>query len=162
MKTDKRSRQATVSPPEHRKRPLWVIGLAAGAVLIVSMLLWAGYGPLAKGLPDLLGSQRALPLHALHVDDAMADLKGYQGTILVRGVMAVASPNDSTLIGLIDSREARICKNLHCAKQYLPVKTSGPVPKPWDEINVWGKVVSDPNMTYLQVVSIENLGSIKQ
>ena len=75
--------------------------------------------------------------------------------------MAFAAPKDPTLIGLIDSREARVCKDLHCAKQYLPVKTSGAVPKPWDELNVRGKVVTDAKMTYLQAESIENLGPIK-
>ena len=161
--TGKHSDQGTTAPPaKGRRLSLWAIGLA-GATLVGGGLLWAGDGGPFKGLPDLLGSaQRALPPGALHVDDATADLKGYQGTILIRGVMAVNSPNDPTLIGLIDSREARVCKDLHCAKQYLPVKTSGPVPKPWDELNVRGKVVTDARMTYLQAESIENLGSIKK
>ena len=143
------------------RRQILVLGTVAllGSALTVGGLLWAGGN---RFLPDLLGSQRALPPDALQVDDVMADLKGYQGTILIRGVMAVALPNDPTLIGLIDSREARICKSLHCAKQYLTVKTSGPVPKPWDEMNVRGEVVSDAKMTYLQAESVENLGSIKK
>ncbi|MFH1820039.1 MAG: hypothetical protein ABIC92_19375 [Pseudomonadota bacterium] len=123
----------------------------------------AADGSLFGGLPDMFGAnQRMLPPGALQVDDAMADLKGYRGTILIRGVMAVAPPDYPGMFGMIDSREARVCRDLHCAKQYLPVKASGAMPQPWDELNVRGKVVTDGKLTYLQAESIENLGSIRK
>lgn len=138
--------------------------LVAGAIMLgvavmIGGLLWAG--DKSAGLPDLLGTQRALPPGALHVEDLAADMKGYKGTVLVRGVMAVASANDPTLFAMIDSREARVCNDLHGAKKYLPVKMTGTLPKPWDELNVRGNVVSDATMTYVQAESVENLGAIK-
>lgn len=139
-------------------KTLWVLGAVAGLGLAVTAW-WANSQSL--NLPDLLGSQRTLPPGALHVDDLAADMKNYHGAILVRGVMAVNSPNDPTLIGMIDSREARVCKDLKCAKKYLPVKMTGALPKHWDELNVRGKIVRDAKMTYVQAESVENLGSIK-
>lgn len=152
---DKTSKSTQRTP---RRRALVAGAVVLGLTVTVGSLLWAGGN---KPLPDLLGSYRALPAGAIQVDELAADMKNYQGTILVRGVMAVTSPKDSTLIGLIDSREARVCQDLTCAKFYLPVKTSGPTPKPWDELNIRGKVVADAKLTYLQAESIENLGSIK-
>lgn len=149
---------ATNPQKPNRRRLLAVSAVAVGVAVTAGSWLWAAGN---TSLPDLLGSQRALPAGALHVEDVAADLKNYQGTILVRGVMAVTSPNDPTLIGLIDSREARVCQDLKCAKNYLPVKSTGAVPKPWDELNVRGKVITDGKLTYLQADSIENLGSIK-
>lgn len=140
------------------RRMLVVAAVALGGIVTAGSVLWAAGN---KPLPDLLGSHRPLPAGALQVEDVAADLKNYQGTILVRGVMAFTSPKDSTLIGLIDSREARVCQDLKCAKHYLPVKTSGAMPKPWEELNVRGKVVTDGTLTYVQAESIENLGSIK-
>lgn len=148
---------ANAARPKQR-RILMVGAIALGVTATAGSMLWAAGN---KPLPDLLGSHRALPAGALQVEDVAADLKNYQGTILVRGVMAITSPNDPALIGLIDSREARVCQDLKCAKNYLPVKTTGVVPKPWDELNVHGKVVTDGKRTYLQAESIENLGSIK-
>lgn len=77
--------------------------------------------------------------------------------------MAAASPKDPTLFSVIDAREARVCSDLHCAKTYLPVRTTGTLPKPWDELNVRGKIVDDPKMgfQFIQAESVENLGSIK-
>lgn len=150
--------KAIDSQRPNRRRIFTAAAVTLGVAVTAGSLLWsAGY----PSLPDLLGSQRALPAGTLHVEDFIADIKNYQGTLRVRGVMAVTSPNDPTLIGLIDSREARVCRDLKCAKNYLPVKSPGAAPKPWDEITVHGKVVTDAKMTYLQAESIENLGSIK-
>ena len=119
----------------------------------------------AGGLPDLFGkAQPPLPKGALQVQDLEADPKGYSGSILVRGVVAVTSPYDPQLFGLIDSREARVCKDLHCAKWYLPIKVRGASLKPWDEVNVRGSMAEDKvrQMVYLDADSVENLGSIKK
>lgn len=142
--------------------------LVIGTVMIVAALaaggvLWAGDKPMLKGLPDLLGSQRALPPGAVQVEDLAADMNNYKGTLTVRGVMAAASPQDPTLFSMIDSREARVCSDLHCAKNYLPIRMTGTLPKPWDELNVRGKVMDDPKrgFQFIQADSVENLGSIK-
>ena len=159
-----------MSNPENIRRPWWrrgiviavLVALAAFGYVSVRLAQQQFPAATAGGLPDLLGAPpRPLPPGALHVQDLAADMKGYQGVILVRGVMAVASPTDPKFFGLIDSREAKFCQDLHCAKFYLPVKTNGSVPKPWDELNVRGRIVSDATQTYLQAESLENLGPIK-
>lgn len=145
-----------------KPRRLLFIGLASAAV-IGGGLLWAADRSPFDGLPDLLGAnQRALPADALQVEELAADMKGYQGTILVRGVMAAAPPNFPGMFAMIDSREARVCSDLKCAKTYLPVKTSGPLPAPWDELNVRGKVVAGERFDYLDAQSVENLGPIRK
>lgn len=147
-----------------KPRRLLLIGLA-GAAVIGGGLLWApnisGRSP--GGLPDMFGAnQRALPADALQVEDLAADMQGYQGTILVRGVMAAAPPNYPGMFSMIDSREARVCSDLKCAKTYLPVKTGGPLPAPWDELNVRGTIVTGERFDYLDAQSVENLGSIRK
>lgn len=138
-------------------------GLAAFGYVSVRLAQQQFPAAVAGGLPDLLGAnQRALPAGVLQVEDVMADTKGYQGTILVRGVMAVAPPDHPGMFAMIDSREARVCKDLHCAKNYLPVKTGGSLPQPWDELNVRGKIVKGERFDYLDAERVENLGSIKK
>lgn len=145
-----------------KPRRLLLIGLA-GAAVIGGGLLWAAARSPFSGLPDLLGAnQRALPADVLQVEDLAADMKGYQGTILVRGVMAAAPPDHPGMFAMIDAREARVCSDLKCAKTYLPVKTSGPLPAPWDELNVRGKVVAGERFDYLDAQSVENLGPIRK
>ena len=159
-----------MSNPESSRRSWWRRGIVIAVLVALTALGYVSVrlaqqqfpAATAAGLPDLLGAPlRPLPPGALQVQDLAADIKGYQGTILVRGVMAVASPKDPKLFGLIDSREAKVCQDLKCAKFYLPVKTTGSLPKPWDELNVRGRIVSDASMTYLQAEGIENLGPIK-
>lgn len=153
--------RATSELAKRRRSWLFAIGLA-GAVVVGGGLLLAGEKSPFKSLHDLLGSaQQAPPPGALQVGDLAADMKGYQGTIVVRGVVAVASPNAPGLFAVIDSREARVCQDLKCAKRYLPVKTDGAVPKPWDELNIHGKVIDGERYNYLAAERIENLGSIK-
>lgn len=158
-----------MSHAENNRKPWWrrgvvialFVALAAFGYVAVR-LAQQQFPAAAAGLPDLLGAPtRPLPQGALHVQDLAADMKGYQGTILVRGVLAVVSPSDPKLFGMIDSREAKVCQDLKCAKFYLPVKTTGALPKPWDELNVRGQIVSDAQSTYLQAEHIENLGPIK-
>ena len=148
------------------KRGLWVVAALVSAVLVVGGGLWAGdRTATTKGLPDLLGkAQPPLPKGALHVQDLEADPKGYTGSILVRGVVAKASPYDPQLFALIDSREARVCQDLNCAKFYLPMKVKETNLNPWDELNVRGTMATDfsKNMVYLAADAVENLGSIKK
>lgn len=150
-----------------RKRSYWIAGsLALGAALLTGSALLSGGNIAHAGLPDLLGkAQPPLPKGALQVQDLQADPKGYSGSILVRGVVAAASPNDPQLFTLlIDSREARVCQDLHCAKYYLPIKIKNANLKPWDEVNVRGIMTEEPSkkVFYLRVDSVEKLGSIKK
>ncbi len=156
----------TTSSSTTRKRGFWIAGaLALGAALATGTALLAGGGVANAGLPDLLGkAQPSLPKGALQVQDLEADPKGYTGKILVRGVVAKVSPNDPQLFALIDSREARVCQDLHCAKFYLPIKVKDTNLKPWDEVNVRGIMTEDTDkkMVYLRADSVKNLGSIKK
>lgn len=151
-------------PPSHHravargKRRLFMSIALFGAV-------FAFGGNASAELPDLLGKATpTLPPGALQVQDVEADPKGYTGTILVRGVVAVQSTSDPHLFGLIDSREARVCRDLHCAKYYLPIKVQRTDLKPWDELNVRGTMTEDPNKksVYLNAETVENLGSIRK
>jgi hypothetical protein len=146
-----------------KQRRYWI----AGALFVAAA--WVMGGGLSTGgnvgLPDLLGkAQPLLPKGALQVDDLKSDPKGYTGSILVRGVVAKFAPNDPHLVGLIDSREARVCRDLNCAQYYLPVKIKDANLKPWDELNVRGSMTEDPvkKIVYLHADSVENLGSIKK
>lgn len=133
------------------------------ALVATALILW--HNNASAELPDLLGKATpALPPGALQVQDVEADPKGYTGTILVRGVVAVQSTTDPHLFGLIDSREARVCRDLHCAKYYLPIKVQRTDLKPWDELTVRGTMTEEPEKKwlYLNAESVENLGSIRK
>ncbi|MDX1251111.1 MAG: hypothetical protein IDH49_02415 [Gammaproteobacteria bacterium] len=149
-----------------KQRRYWIAGaLVVGAAFVMGNMLLADGKATSAGLPDLLGkAQPPLPKGALQVDDLKSDPKGYTGSILVRGVVAKFAPNDPHLVGLIDSREARVCRDLNCAQYYLPIRVKEVNLKPWDEINVRGTMTEDPNkkMVYLAADSVENLGSIKK
>lgn len=148
------------------KRGLWAGSALVGAAIVIGGGIWAVNGSGSTlGLPDLLGkSQPSLPKGALQVQDLQADPKGYRGNIVVRGVVAVSAPDDPKLIGLIDSREARVCQDLSCAKYYLPTKVAQSDLKPWDEVNVYGTMTEDASrkLVYLAATKVENLGSIKK
>lgn len=163
IKTDTRGTGSTSST---KKRGYWVVGvLFVAAAWVMGGGLSTGGNAANAGLPDLLGkAQPPLPKGALQVQDLEADPKGYTGSILVRGVVAKVSPYDPHLFGLIDSREARVCQDLHCAKWYLPIKVKDANLKPWDEVNLRGTMTEDKvkQMVYLRVDSVENLGSIKK
>ncbi len=147
------------------RKSLLVGAVSFIAAMTVGGVLWASDKSSSKGLPDLLGkAQPSLPKGALQVDDIKSDPKGYTGSILVRGVVAQIDPADPHLVSLIDSREARVCRSLNCAKYYLPIKVKESNLKPWDEVNVRGKMTENPSdkMVYLAADSVENLGSIKK
>lgn len=162
IKTDT---SGTGSSSAVKQRRYWIAGaLVLGAAFVTGSVLLAGEATNA-GLPDFLGrAQPPLPEGALQVDDLKSDPKGYTGSIMVRGVVAKFAPNDPHLVGLIDSREARVCKDLQCAQWYLPVKVKQTNLKPWDELNVRGSMTEDPvkKIAYLHADSVENLGSIKK
>ena len=148
-----------------KKRWYWIAAaLALGAAFVTGAALLAGGKATNAGLPDLLGKTQQPLNGALQVDDLKSDPKGYTGSILVRGVVAKFAPNDPHLVGLIDSREARVCRDLNCAQYYLPVKVKDTNLKPWDEVNVRGTMTEDPNkkIVFLLADSVENLGSIKK
>ena len=74
----------------------------------------------------------------LSVNDIQADPSAYKGTITINGVVAGISPQDQKLFAIIETSEAKICKQTGCARFYLPVQYEGNIPKEWDEVNVTG------------------------
>ncbi len=142
-----------------------IVSITLGVALLTGAAPWPGVSPAHAGLPDLLGkAQRPLPKGALQVQDLEADPKGFTGRIMVRGVVAKVSPYDPQLFALIDSREARVCQDLNCAKYYLPIKVKDAKLKPWDEIDVRGTMAENPvkKLIYLQADSVENLGPMRK
>lgn len=76
----------------------------------------------------------------LSVDDVQGDPSAYKGTITVTGVVAGVSNWDKKVFAIVETREAKTCKQTGCAKFYLPVKYEGEMPKEWDEVNVTGSI----------------------
>lgn len=82
----------------------------------------------------------------LSVNDIQADPSAYKGTITINGVVAGKShfrnvPQNVFLI--IETSEAKICKQTGCARFYLPVQYEGKAPQEWDEVNVTGSFVEN-------------------
>jgi len=76
----------------------------------------------------------------LSVNDIQADPSAYQGTITINGVVAVLSKQDTKIFAIIETSEAKLCKQTGCARFYLPVRYEGGIPKVWDEVNVTGSL----------------------
>ena len=116
----------------------------------------------ALELGDLFGkSQRPVPANILQVQDIAADPQGYTGIITVRGVLAGFSSQESDMVAIVDTREAKACKSTGCAKFYLPVRLMTKGLNKWDELNVRGELKSSDKKIFLDAESVQNLGSIK-
>lgn len=151
-----------------RRLPEWAFFVIVGVCLAVGGTLFAlEQRPKAAGannsLPDLIGmDQPAVTDGTLQVKDLEPDPSGYKGMIVVRGVVAMVGKEDPKLVALIDSREARVCRDLNCANFYLSARVNREGLKLWDEVDVRGKVVQDAKMVFLQAESVASLGSIKR
>lgn len=82
----------------------------------------------------------------MSVNDISAEPSAYKGTITINGVVAGKShfrnvPQNIFLI--IETSEAKICKQTGCARFYLPVQFEGKAPQEWDEVNVTGSFVEN-------------------
>lgn len=161
---DNSSIDRTATGSKRSRKPLWaVLAIVGGGLAIGGTLRAIEANGQGKPLPDLVGkTQPAVQAGALQVMDLKSDPKGFKGSILVRGVVAVVSPQDPKLVGLIDSREARVCRDLHCAKYYLPTRVDRTDLRPWDEVDVRGTMTEDARMVYLKADDIVNLGPIKR
>lgn len=74
----------------------------------------------------------------LSVNDIQADPSAYKGAITVNGVVATLSKQDPKIFAIIETSEAKLCKQTGCARFYLPVRYEGTAPKVWEEVNVTG------------------------
>lgn len=110
---------------------------------------------------DNTGNQTTRQTNDLTINDISADPFGYKGTITITGVVAktkeVKAPANGFL--LIDTTEAKTCKQTGCARFYLPVKYDGQPPTEWDEVKVTGSLSSSgqPVLTATTVNVIRHL-----
>lgn len=74
----------------------------------------------------------------LSVNDIQADPYAYKGSITITGVVAGKVKWDPKIFVIVETSEAKICKQAGCAKFYLPVRYEGEMPKEWDEVNITG------------------------
>ncbi|KWT76407.1 hypothetical protein [Candidatus Magnetominusculus xianensis] len=81
----------------------------------------------------------------LSVNDIASDPSAYNGVIIVTGVVADKSrfkiPENVFL--MVETSEAKICKQTSCARFYLQVRYDGKIPQQWDEVNVTGSFVEN-------------------
>ncbi len=76
----------------------------------------------------------------LSVNDIQADPASFKGIITVTGVVARMHPSDPTVFAMVETKEAMHCKEVDCAKFYLPVRYDGKMPQVWDEVNITGSL----------------------
>lgn len=79
----------------------------------------------------------------LSVNDIASDPSAFKGIITITGVVADKSrfKVPANIFLIVETSEAKICKQTGCAKFYLPVQFEGILPKEWDEVNVTGSFV---------------------
>ncbi len=76
----------------------------------------------------------------LSVNDIQAGPASFKGIITVTGVVARMHPSDPKVFAMIETKEAIRCKEVDCAKFYLPVRYEGKLPQVWDEVNITGSL----------------------
>jgi len=76
----------------------------------------------------------------LSVNDIQADPSAYKGAITITGVVADKSrfKVPANVFIMVETSEAKLCKQTGCARFYLPVQFEGKMPQEWDEVNVTG------------------------
>lgn len=158
---------STSSEAASRRLPAWAFfGIVAACLAVGGTLFALEQRPKAGGvntLPDLIGNDRSVVSNGtLQVKDLAPDPTGYKGSIVVRGVVATVSKEDPALVALIDSREARVCKDLNCANFYLQARVNRGDLKPWDEVDVRGTVTLDAKMAFLKADEVARVGSLKR
>lgn len=114
---------------------------------------------LAAGLALAMGSRPETPdqTGTLDVNSVAADPGAYKGDIRVRGVVADASPAESTFV-LIDIREYKACGVVNCASTFVPVRYAGTPPKVKEELLVTGEMVSSSKGYVLAGKELQRLG----
>ena len=107
--------------------------IALGAAILVTVITGIAFIGFSNGKTKTLKEGGILS-----VNDIQADPYAYKGTITVTGVVAGVSKQDPKIFAIVDTSEAKLCKQTGCASFYLQVKYEGPMPRQWDEVNVTG------------------------
>ena len=79
--------------------------------------------------------------NALNVNDVGSDPSAYSGVITITGIVAGASQQDTSIIGMMDKRELQ-CTTPNCKKLYLPFRATGYSPVRGDEVRITGRFLS--------------------
>ena len=104
--------------------------LAFGIIILIGVVAYSSFSN---------GKTKAIKTGGiLSVNDIQADPSAYKGAITVNGVVATLSKQDPKIFAIIETSEAKLCKQTGCARFYLPVRHEGQIPKVWDEVNVTG------------------------
>ena len=70
--------------------------------------------------------------------------ESFTGEMTLAGIMGGVSQYDKTVIGIMDVKELQ-CKSSNCQKLFIPVKVTGELPSPGDEIRATGQFHKYPN-----------------
>ena len=106
--------------------------LAFGIIILIGVVAYSSFSN---------GKTKAIKTGGiLSVNDIQADASAYKGAITVNGVVATISKQDPKIFAIIETSEAKLCKQTGCARVYLPVRYEGEIPKVWDEVNVTGSL----------------------
>ena len=102
--------------------------LAAVTVVVAGVLTFTFLG---KGSAKTLG-----------VNDVASDPAAFKGKITVTGIMAGISKYDPSVFGIMDKKELQ-CTTPGCNKLYVPIRTSGKMPVPGDEVQATGSFANE-------------------
>lgn len=94
----------------------------------------------------------------VHVDDLAAKPESHRGdgVFVLKAVVARVNA-EAGVISVIDSREFEHCGELTCAKNYLPVKVEGDLPKPATKLLITGQLVRDKNGLSIHAKEVKKL-----
>lgn len=122
--------------------------MKSGQVLVViaGLIVVSGitYAFVSRGEWDNRQVSGPLPIQSaatttVQVDDLADAPKKFKGEIVLRGVIARINA-EKGIASVIDEREFKQCGEVGCARNYLPVKFSGPLPAPETVVEMTGRV----------------------
>lgn len=122
-----------------------------GSILFLAMIINVAFLGIAVA--------GAMKQRVLSINDIQADPYAYKGTITITGVVADKSRYkiDPELFLMVETSEAKICKQTGCARFYLPVKYEGKHPTEWDEVNITGEFVEAGGKLFFAATKVEVL-----
>lgn len=91
---------------------------------------------------------------SLSVKAVSEDPSKYPGTITVAGVVAGVAKEDPTVVGILDTEEAK-CKTPGCSKVFMPVRYPGERPGMGDEVKVTGSFVKQNGSLFFQAKKLK-------
>lgn len=132
--------------------------LIGSSVMVVAFGIAAAVWSGSSRNPSTANPPSTDPAVPLGVDDLMRNVERYRnGSVLVEGVVSLASAADKTLT-LIDNREFEKC-GLGCAELMLPVRWSGTMPAVKERVRIEGQIQEDGGKLIFVARSVDRLGA---